>query len=379
MSTASIPAEEYLERVARIQDSLRQKNLDGLLVYSWRRGQVKYLTGYDPNYIANAAVIFIPKQGSHKLMIRFPFDLERANRMTGLQDILASGNMENLARDAAREIMAHQKDTRRIGLVGGDGSMDEIPFSFVQSLREQLPDTIFSDERAILTALRLKKSRAEFEALRKSARVADLGLQTAREVIRAGMTELQLIAAVEHTLRENGAEHHLAVIAAPGSRKLIAPPQERVMGSEEDVIVEIAVEVGGYWTQVAGVLFTTKPTAEQKKIADTIYQAYLHTAGLLFPGKSCAEIARDARDYLIWRGYDGYIEQDFGHGIGLDLPEPPKLEEGDRTVLEPGMVMVVHPAVRVPGVGGAFIGGTVLVDEDGPHCLHDLSALFQEE
>jgi Xaa-Pro dipeptidase len=61
-----------------------------------------------------------------------------------------------------------------------------------------------------------------------------------------------------------------------------------------------------------------------------------------------------------------------GHGIGIDLPEPPRIEDADLTRLEAGMALVVHPAVRVPGVGGAFLGGTVLVGEDGPEAIHSI-------
>jgi Xaa-Pro dipeptidase len=61
-----------------------------------------------------------------------------------------------------------------------------------------------------------------------------------------------------------------------------------------------------------------------------------------------------------------------GHGIGIDLPEPPRIEPEDLTRLEPGMALVIHPAVRVPGVGGAFLGGTVRIGEDGPETLHTI-------
>lgn len=375
MQTTFITKEEYSSRLQRVQTLMQGRKLDALLVFSWKRGQIKYLTGYDPNYVANVALALVPVEGKAQLFIRFPFDLERAQRMTGMRDIRASGSLENLARDTAAEIRMSGFDRGSIGLVGGDRSMEELPFTLVENLRNLLPEASFSIQNDLFVDLRLRKSDAEFDALRKSARLADFGLQTAQNEIKANMTELQLIAAVEHALRANGANHHLAVIAAPGSRKLIGPPQERVIDAGEDVIIEIAVEMNGYWSQVAGVVFSTAPTAAQRKIVTAAYQAYQYSLEILKPGRRCAEVALEMQKFLANKGFKEYIEQDFGHGIGLDLPEPPKLEFDDDTLLEEGMVIVVHPAIRVPGVGGAFIGGTVLITQSGPEPLHDLSCL----
>ena len=64
------------------------------------------------------------------------------------------------------------------------------------------------------------------------------------------------------------------------------------------------------------------------------------------------------------------MEHDLGHSIGIDLPENPRIEFGDTTAIEPGMVLVIHPSIRVPGVGGAFIGGTVLIHKDKTEPIH---------
>jgi Xaa-Pro aminopeptidase len=78
------------------------------------------------------------------------------------------------------------------------------------------------------------------------------------------------------------------------------------------------------------------------------------------------------REELERRGLGQYLEQDLGHGIGIDLPEPPRIEIEDHTPLEAGMALVIHPAVRVPGIGGAFLGGTVLIHDSGPEPIHEI-------
>lgn len=374
----TIPINVFQSRIKLIQNKMQEKKLDFLVVYSWKRGQVKYLAGYHPNYVANTATILLPKSGDPILFIRFPFDLERAARQSWIKNIKASGDMNMMVTDIADGIKKFKGNIHRIGVVGGDFVMDEIPFSMMSRLQHLLPDCIFSDERNLLMDMRRVKSRTEIEKITKSAALADQGLKTAKAIISDGKTELEVVAEIEAELRRMGADNHLVVIAAPGHRKLIGPPTERIIEPQEDVIIEIAVEVDGYWSQVAAVLFSTLPSEAQKKICSTVYDAYQYMIQDLKSSLTCEQLADNAIRFFDQQGYKEYIEQDFGHGIGLDLPEPPKIEIGDQTQLIDGMVIVIHPAIRVPGVGGAFIGGTVLIENQRVHQLHDLSLLMQE-
>ncbi len=367
---------EFQLRQQRSQAKMQELGLDYLILYSWKRGQIKYLSGYHPNYIANVASILLPKMGEPVMFIRFAFDLERAQRESAIQDLRASGNLSNMADDLAREIQARSGQGASIGIVDGDLVMNEMPYSFYLRLQTQLPDCTFSDQRSLMMAQRLIKSEDEVEMIRRSARVADEGLHKAKDVIRAGNSETMVVASVESVLRHLGAENLLVVIAAPGSEKLIGPPSDRLLKKNEDVIIEIAVEVDGYWSQVAGIFFTQDARPEKFQIRDAVYDTYRNIVEQVKPGVTCAQLAEGAVDYLKQIGYADYIEQDFGHGIGLDMPEPPKIDPDDSLVLRTGHVLVIHPAIRVPGTGGAFIGGTVVLGKDGVEALHDLSTLL---
>ena len=374
----NIPVEELKARVKRLQTRMRIGSIDQFIVFSWKRGQVKYLSGYHPNYIANTAVVLVPPSGDPKLFIRFPFDLERAQRESWIQTIKACGDMKKMAEEIAREIKRNDGSIHHIGFAGGDFVMDEMPYSFLTYLQHSFPDKVFSDQRKLLMDLRLIKSSEEVEAIRKSAHIADQGLHTAKRIIEAGKTELQVVAGIEETLRESGAEDHLVVIASPGSRKLIGPPTGRTILPGEEVIIEVAVENEGYWSQAAAVLFPSAPTPMQNSIRNLTYGAYQDAVIAMKCGIRCSEIAQRTIHWFRENGFEDFIEQDFGHGIGLDLPEPPKLEIQDNTLLSTGMIVVAHPALRVPSVGGAFIGGTVVIREQQAEELHDLSFLMEE-
>jgi len=346
--------------------------LDALLVYSWKRGQVHYVSGYVPNYLANVAMVVVPQNQEPTLFIRFPFDLDRARAMCWFDDVRASGDVGALGCDAAARLRELGHHRGRIGLVTGDGLMDELPYTLFQILEDELPAATFSDARALMMDMRLIKSPAEFELLKASAEVADAAIAAGGGILAPGIREYQVVAAVEAAARAAGAENYLVAIAGEGTQELIGPPEDKPIKPGSVVILEIAVQVKGYWTQVARVFVAGQPTPEQRAIYRAVYGAYRAAADAACPGRTLEEVYGVAHAVLSAAGYADYVEHDMGHGIGLDMPEPPRVEPGAVTPIQPGMALVIHPALRVPGVGGAFVGGTVLVTEDGLLLIHTI-------
>jgi Xaa-Pro dipeptidase len=368
----TISKDEYAGRLSHIRQAMADKNLDALLVYSWKRGQVRYVSGYTPNYIANVALVVIPRHEDPTMFVRFPFDLERAQAMCWFDDVRASGDVAAVGRDAATRLHELKLDRGRIGLVSGDGVMDELPYTLYDQLQDDLPQVAFSDARRLAMDLRLIKSPAEFALLEQSARVADAAVEAAGGTISPGVGEYALVSAAEATARAAGADGYLVAIAGRGTQELIGPPEDKPIEPGAVVIIEVAVQVDGYWTQVARAFVAGGPTAKQHAIYETVYRAYSSAVDAVSLGKPLGVVGEAAYAVLDAAGYADYIEHDVGHGIGLDLPEPPSVQMGADLPIQEGMVLVLHPAVRVPGVGGAFIGGTVLVAQDGPVAIHQI-------
>jgi Xaa-Pro aminopeptidase len=368
----TISREEYAGRLSRIRQSMADQGLDALLVYSWNRGQVRYVSGYTPNYIANAAMVVITHHQAPTLFIRFPFDLERARAMCWFKDVRASGDIAVLGRDAVGRLHELSLDQGHIGLVSGDGTMDELPYTLYRQLVDDLPQATFIDARSLAMDLRLSKSPAEFELLRQSARVADAAVEAAGEAVAPGVSEYRLVSIVEAAARSAGADGYLVAIASQGSQELIGPPEHKSIGRGAMVILEAAVQVNGYWTQVARAFTAGAPTDDQQAIYTATSRAYSAAVEAIRPGIPLSTLESAVHAVLEGAGYADSIEHDVGHGIGLDLPEPPSVDANAELPIQEGLVLVIHPAVRVSGVGGAFVGGTVLVTERGPRAIHKI-------
>jgi Xaa-Pro aminopeptidase len=363
---------EYLSRAKRLRAEMALRNLDALLFYGWKRGQIFFISGYYPNYIANVAIVLLPRADEPALRIRFPFDLDRVKTESWIKDVGSSGNVLNLAKDLADVCERKGLASARIGLVTGDNVMDEMPCSLFIALQKALPDVEWVEANDMVQSARLIKTSTEYEALRVSAKLADLGIRAAKNAIKPGCTEYEVVASAEAEMRKNGADAHLVVIASKGLRELIGPPENKILEPGDNVILEAAVQKDGYWTQVAQVAYVGGSTEGQSKIYKDTYQAFLEGVKAVRPGIPCSDVAKVIQAFLEDRGYGGSIEQDFGHGIGLDLPEPPRIEFKDNTIIKKGMVIVIHPSVRKMGVGGAFIGGTVLVHDDYAEMIHEI-------
>lgn len=366
--------EHYEARLDKIRTAMRKENLDGLVVYSWKRGQVRYVSGYHPNYATNVAVVAIPLAAPPVMWIRSTFDLTRAHEESWMDEISGSGTMKQLAVDTATTIRDRVGDGGCIGLVAGDGMIQEMPHSFFQVLQGELPKTNLVEAEHILQEVRAIKSDAEFEALRRAAAAADAGFDAVAETLAPGRSEFEVVGALEGTVRKHGSGHHLVVVSS-GAADPIRPPQDRILEAGDSLIIEAAVEKAGYWAQAAQTFIVGSVSQDQRRIYQATYQAYLAGVAVAKPGNICADIANAEKRSLEEAGYGSYVEQDFGHGTGSDFPEPPRIGLDDNTLIKPGMVLVIHPGLRVSEVGRTFIGGTVLITETGPEALHRIRAL----
>jgi len=95
------------------------------------------------------------------------------------------------------------------------------------------------------------------------------------------------------------------------------------------------------------------------------------------PGRPCREPNRIALEAIRAAGGD-YILHRLGHGMGVAFHEPPWAEDGDSTVMEPGMILSSEPAVYVPGLGGFRLADTVLLTETGQGSLTRFPRALEE-
>jgi Xaa-Pro aminopeptidase len=192
------------------------------------------------------------------------------------------------------------------------------------------------------------KSPLEIERIKKAALITCKAYERAWELIKEGMTEIEIADIFRKTMIEEGSklypEHAFFNIRAGKERYPMADSlcQERKIQRGEMLVLDCGCTYKGYWTDLCRVAHVGKPTSEHKRAYRTVVEALNAAVDHLKPGIKAKEIY-EAAHRIIEAAKCGVTLDMVGHGIGLDLHEPPVLGLGIDTTLKPGMVLCVEP------------------------------------
>jgi Xaa-Pro aminopeptidase len=248
----------------------------------------------------------------------------------------------------------------------------------------------------IVTKLRQVKYPEEIVLHREAARISDAmvrsGVDLVTEAFRAGKplpSEITLEAhVVRHALDIMDNEHEdimnvptLAgglVYGGPNSAYPHGIISSRRIRPGESFILSLGCRVGGRSAESERTFVLGEPSREHERYYAIAQEAQrIGTAGLI-AGRTCASADITALTYIREQGMTPYLKHRVGHGMGVAFHEPPWVEAGDQTILEPGMICSSEPALYVPEVGGFRLADTVLVTDAGPEPMTNYPRRFDE-
>ncbi len=192
------------------------------------------------------------------------------------------------------------------------------------------------------------------------------------------MTENQVGAMVEYHIRSDGpgtkgarlARALCEVGAGPvGSTKgtLLVPSSTYTIQAGDFVMIELATDVDGYWSDLTYMAVAGESSARQKEVYNHLLEAQQAAAAEMRPGASFTDPDTAARKALEKAGLSQYFVHITGHGVGLRYHEfIPFLSPGVTGTLEKGMVSSIEPGIYIPDFGGVRIEDNVAVGAEGP-------------
>ena len=344
-----------------------RRTYDILLVYAFGNrnmyGNLLYLTGYYAFDACIQGALLVPTRGEPQLLFNFEWDLDRAARTSWL-DRSAMNSSRDLGAGLIRYCHENGFDSARIGLVGDS----YLPLILFKQLEAGLPEAQFVSATSTVERERLIKSPTEIEALCEAARITGLGINAGLRVLKAGVSELDVLAVCVQTMLNLHADEIAftpQVSFGKATEVCMSPASRNTLNRGDMIMFDMGCLFDHYLGDLSRTWVLGKPTAEQQLVYDLTLKAQETAIEAVKPGVTAGEIDKIARDIFTGGGYGDRFNCWLGRGEGLDLHERPFLEPGDTMVLEPGMVFSIEPGIYVTGVGGARLEDTVLVTIDG--------------
>ncbi len=371
----TIPREEFVSRVERIQEALAPRNLDGLMVYGdeYRKENLRYVSNFWPIFERSAC--FLPRQGDPILAVA-PEGEKYAREMTPWADVR---NIKEFACvtvpeeidyplavfSSLREILGDTLGSgRRLGLVG----IWDIPHPLYQRVQEAIPGLELVPCDDLLLDMRLIKSPAEIACWQEAGRQACAGYAALLEAAVPGNTETFAAGAAEGAARQAGAEGIIFTIIGSGPRAetIIGRATEKVIQDGEMVMAALAVQYQGYVATAEFPFVAGTASDEQKRFLSVLLEAANVQLAYLRDGAISGEMVRAVKEVFRRHQMEAYDVYPPMHGAGLAEAESPYPDEQATYPLRAGMCVNSDISLWGHPAGSNRIEEGFVIGEEGP-------------
>lgn len=252
---------------------------------------------------------------------------------------------------------------------------------------------------ADLQNFRVIKDYSEVKSIEKACKLGDDAFDFILKKIKKGITEGQLAFELEYFIKREGADISFPPIVAFSKNSSIPHHQssDQKLKTDNIILLDFGVKYQNYCSDTTRTIFFGKANDKFKKMYNTVLTAQQkaieslssHLEGgrlnlrshdsfeVSLRGIKAKDVDRVARKYIIDQGFPT-IPHSLGHGIGIEVHEPPRLSPKSKDILKPGMVFSIEPGIYIPGYGGARIEDLVVIEEKGARLLtHSLKHLIE--
>lgn len=220
--------------------------------------------------------------------------------------------------------------------------------------------------------LRMVKDEDELALMAEAALMGCRLFEEMLGYLRPGVAEVDVAAELEHRARLLGAEGmSFETIVASGERSALPHGRATLarLPRRGFVTMDFGIILKGYCSDMTRTVYLGKPRSEERRAYESVLEAQENAVAAVAPGISCAEVDEAARGILRREGLGEAFSHSTGHGVGLEIHEPPRVGVEQRMRLEPGMVITIEPGIYLAGRFGIRIEDMVAVTRSGGQVL----------
>ncbi|MBM6596664.1 M24 family metallopeptidase [Microvirga pudoricolor] len=222
--------------------------------------------------------------------------------------------------------------------------------------------------------LRMRKDASELDQILRSAAVADKAMEAGLAIIKPGMTERQVAAVIRQAFVDNGVSISFALVASgPNGAFPHHSTGNRPISEGDAIVIDIGGSLDHFSSDMTRMAIVGEGPDNYAHVHSVVEEAVQAAMAAARPGVAARMVDQAARDVITAAGFGEYFVHRTGHGLGLEVHEPPYVTSTSETVLEPGMVFSIEPGVYLPGRFGIRLEDIVILEEHGPRVLSSLS------
>ena len=217
-------------------------------------------------------------------------------------------------------------------------------------------------------SLRACKDQSELDCLSKAAQIADKALAVTLKTFQPGMRECDLKADLEHNiLKQGGSSTSFSTIIASGPNGSFphAGASERIVEVGELITIDFGAIYRGYCSDMTRTIWFGELPENLRHILHHTRAAQAAAVSMVAEGVAAADLDKKAREILKAAKLDEYFVHSLGHGVGLNIHEPPTLRTTNPEELRAGQVITIEPGGYIPGLSGCRVEDTVVVTTEG--------------
>ena len=347
--------EVHAARRERAQQKIAETGADAALITAGPN--VRYLTGL----ASSNAALLLPVSGTGVLATDSRYALAAQRTCPDLELVTERFIEPRLAGEMARrgfrtvafESHAMSVD-RHAELAAGAEGVTTVPFG--RKIEE----------------LRTVKDPSELELLATACRISCQAIADVFALIRPGLTERQLAAALDRRMVDLGAERpafDTIVAGGPNGALPHHAPADRPMRRGDLITMDFGARYGGYHADMTRTVALGEPAGWQREIYELVATAQRAGIEAARPGADVGEVDAAARDLIRDAGHGDHFQHGLGHGVGLEVHEAPMIGYGRTGKLASRVPVTVEPGVYLPDRGGVRIEDVLVVGADGTGLL----------
>jgi len=231
---------------------------------------------------------------------------------------------------------------------------------------------LVSLEEPLLDTLRMVKDEDELVLMREAALLGCRLFEHVLTFLHPGLREIDVAAELEHQARILDAEGmSFETIAASGPRSAL--PHGRATTARLPrrgfLTLDFGVILNGYCSDMTRTVHFGAPSPKERTAYESVLEAQQAAVAAVASGVTCGDVDEAARSVLRRAGLADAFSHSTGHGVGLEIHEPPRVGTGQTTRLFPGMVVTIEPGIYLQGEFGIRIEDMVTVTRTGCEVL----------